>query len=41
MVLQSIQEGIDEGLALKQFVPIRVDQIGRDDGWDLAVALVE
>ncbi len=27
VMLQTVQEGIDEGLALKQLIPIGVDQI--------------
>jgi hypothetical protein len=40
-MLQTIQEGIHKILALKEFVPIRIAQIGDDDGGDLAIAHVE
>jgi hypothetical protein len=41
MMLQTIQERIHQLFALKEFVPIRVAQIGGDDGGDLAIAHVE
>jgi hypothetical protein len=39
-MLQTIQERIHQVFALKEFLPIRVTQIG-DDGGDLAIAHVE
>jgi hypothetical protein len=39
MMLQTIQESIHQLFALKELVPIRVAQIGGDDGGDFGVAM--
>ena len=41
MMLQAVEQRVDEGLALELFIPLRVVEIGRDDGADAVIALIE
>jgi hypothetical protein len=39
-MLEPVEQGIDEGLALEEFVPLGVVEVGGDDGGLAAIAIV-